>query len=136
MTLEEKISALLTAPASAVFALIAARTYPEGEVPLAAQSSGAYIVFQQIASDPKETHGTGEDAEDTLDGTLYQFNCYAKTGTLARRIRSALRADLLAPGAIEDVAVATPTERSGSEPEVKLCRVDLDVTFLHNPLTV
>ena len=134
MTLDEAIFTLLSTSPSATNALVGARVYPVTAAQ-GVQTAGSYVVFQQIASDPKETHGITDDAEDTLDETTYQFSCYAATLKAAKAIRRALRSDLLYPGALTGRTVCSPVERTGDEPEVAIQRADLDLTFFHNPLT-
>lgn len=132
MTLDEKIVACLSASTSQTLALVGERVY-NGEAIQGVQLGGSYVVFEQIYSDPAETHGGVADPEDSLDGTLYQFSCYGSNLLAAKALRKAVRSDLLAIGALPGVKVCTPIERTGDEPEIKLKRADLDVTMFHNP---
>ncbi len=135
MNVFDKIFATLTALTSETKALCNGRVYavtaPQGSIEV-----GEYVVYQQIGSSPFETHGTSESAEDTQDECLVQFSCYARTAKLARALRRAVRNDLLVPGVMEGVKVASPDEREADEPAINAKRADLDLSLFHDPSTV
>lgn len=102
-----------------------------------------FVVSYEITSNGEDTHGSPEDAEDTLDQTILQFSCYAENLTTALSLRLALRAALLdptvtAPASVlddADVVVTSPQTREQHEEGIDVHCAQLDLTFFHNPNT-
>lgn len=131
VALATQIQTLLTADAG-VLAVFEQRSY-FGQAPQPVVSP--YNVVIEVGTVAQETHGTEDDAEDTEDDTLAQFNCYAKTPALALAGRSAIRAALVAKGALAGVVVSRPVQRLFKEELVELWNAQLDLLFQHNPAT-
>lgn len=125
MAIRADLYTCLTA-ASAVTAICGTRIYP---VRAPQDFAVPCVVSQEITSVAAETH---DDAQH-LDESLYQFTCLAGTLAEARNLRNAVRAALLANGAISGVKVVRPVTSENYEEEAEMYRADLELTFFHNP---
>lgn len=87
------------------------------------------VVWQEIVSVAEQTH----DDNQTLDRADIQFSCYAETALQAYAVRAAVRAALVAIGAMDGIKVINPVQRTFHDESIQRHNAILDLSFWYNP---
>lgn len=128
MNLPQLIDSALSAD-SQLTTLVGSKVYQLVAPP---ESGDRYVVWQEVSVVPEVTHEGPSELEDSL----YQFTCYAESPSVARQMRSRIRAVLEQSSAIVGAKGVVRSLRSLTEPQAVpfRYRCDVDISFLAAPL--